>query len=626
MAGTGRNLRGNFPWDIVAEPSPAKSRGKKQAQSGQAVVAESQAAASTAQATRISNMGDQIYASLPERVKAESTAAWAQCDGQLEGITLAQTLGAASMLKMLPEVRQRVHPAIQGNGEVQEVEVSGILATLTRESASEIFCSLDKGLNLNSNDLLLSGSIRFKPRMTREDGTGLGEFVTMAVQGVPISDKMIASLNGGESDLTKTWDVKPMLPRADRLSQPMLLLNVTGPNLNMLNLLVAAGLSKPDLEHLIMWQLNEAVGKPAVTEVCFQDTIKKTVLDDNGRSQHYPMAVDFNKHGKALVVCRAPADIEDILTKTKYRLEINCGQILDVPELHKLSLTLMLDRRFSFEQREELMSAKVTHAIKCVREARKEISANAAVEQLDIVQVKLSVVFRDGQRSSCREMTCNAASKHLKQFLGGEPFGIWAVVLQEDPGTGNVYWNGDTHIVVQGTTRAAALERRLRTGISGGALDRTSPITSVRCAKGETPKTSKVQASPARNQGEALQNATTDDLQNCIARALFANPAMCVTLPAKTKQGSPVQWVARPAAEGRAAIKQTTLDDLPDLEQGMQMDNPDVRLLLRDAGLQYSAGQLFAGLMTMARDEVLEMVVSEDEETYQLSSSAHYAK
>jgi hypothetical protein len=84
--------------------------------------------------------------------------------------------------------------------------------------------------------------------------------------------------------------------------------------------------------------------------------------------------------------------------------------------------------------------------------------------------------------------------------------------------------------------------------------------------------------------------------------------------------------VARPAAEGRAAIKQTTLDDLPDLEQGMQMDNPDVRLLLRDAGLQYSAGQLFAGLMTMARDEVLEMVVSEDEETYQLSSSAHYAK
>jgi hypothetical protein len=335
MAGTGRNLRGNFPWDTVAEPSPAKSKGKKQAQSGQAVVAESQSAASTGQATRISNTGDQIYASLPERVKAESTAAWAQCDGQLEGITLAQTLGAAFMLKKLPEVRQRVHPAIQGNGEVQEVEVSGILATLTRESASEIFCSLDKELNLNPSDLLLSGSILFKPRMTREDGTGLGEFVSMAVQGVPISDKMIASLNGGESDLTKTWDVKPMLPRADRLSQPMLLLSVTGPNLNMLNLLVAAGLSKPDLERLIMRQLNEAVGKPAVTEVCFQDTVKKTVLDDNGRSQHYPMAVDFNKHGKALVVCRAPADIEDILTKTKYRLEINCGQILEVPEFHK---------------------------------------------------------------------------------------------------------------------------------------------------------------------------------------------------------------------------------------------------------------------------------------------------
>ena len=101
---------------------------------------------------------------------------------------------------------------------------------------------------------------------------------------------------------------------------------------------------------------------------------------------------------------------------------------------------------------------------------------------------------------------------------------------------------------------------------------------------------------------------------------------MFATLPAKTKQGSSVQWLARPAAEGRAATKQTTLDDLPDLEQGMQTENPDVRLLLQDAGLQYTAGQLFTGLMTLAKDEVLEMVMSEDEQTYQLSSSIHYAK
>jgi hypothetical protein len=308
--------------------------------------------------------------------------------------------------------------------------------------------------------------------------------------------------------------------------------------------------------------------------------------------------------------------------------EINCGKILGVHGLNKLSLTLTLDQRFSFEQREDLMSAKVDHAIKCVRDARKAISTTAAVEQLDVVQTKLSVAFRDGQRSSCREMNCSVASKHLMQFLGGESHGIWAVVLQEEPGTGLVYWNGDTHIIVQGTTRATALERRLRTGISGGALDPTSPIASVKCAKGETPKTSKVQASPERNlpQGAALRTATTDDLQTCIARALFENPAMFATLPAKTKQGTPVQWVARPATEGRAAIKQTTLDDLPDLEQGMETENPDVRLILQDAGLQYSAGQLFAGLMTLARDEVLEMGMSEDERTYQLSSSIHYAK
>ena len=496
---------------------------------------------------------------------------------------------------------------------------------MNRERASEIFCSLDEGLN--PTDLLLSGSILLKPKMTREDGKGFGEFVSMTVSGVPISNKMIASLNSGENAQITTWDVRPMLSRADRLGQPMLRLSVTGPNLDMLNLLAAAGLSKPDLEHLIMWQLNEAVGTSAVIEVCFQDSIKKTVLDDNSRSQHYPMAVDFIEHGKAVVVCRDTADIENILTKTKYMPEINFEKILGVHGLHKLSLTLMLDRRFSFEQREDLMIAKVNHAIKCVRAARKEISADAAVEQLDVVQAKLSVVFRDGQKSSCREMDCSVASKHLMQFLGGESHGIWAVVLQEEPGTGLVYWNGDTRIIVHGTTRATALERRLRTGISGGALDRTSPIVSVKCAKGETPKTSKVQASPAeRNQGAALRTATTEDLQTCIARALFENPAMFATLPAKTKQGSPVQWLARPAAEGRAATKQTTLDDLPDLEQGMQTENPDVRLLLQDAGLQYTAGQLFTGLMTLAKDEVLEMVMSEDEQTYQLSSSIHYAK
>ena len=78
MAGTGRNLRGNFPWETAAEPSPARSRAKKQPQGGQAAVAESQAAASAAKADKISNMGDQIYASLPESVEAESTAAWEQ--------------------------------------------------------------------------------------------------------------------------------------------------------------------------------------------------------------------------------------------------------------------------------------------------------------------------------------------------------------------------------------------------------------------------------------------------------------------------------------------------------------------------------------------------------------------
>jgi hypothetical protein len=145
MAGTGRNLRGNFPWDTAAETSPARSKARKQPQGGQAVVAESQAAASAAKATELSNTGDQIYANLPESVKAESTAAWVQCEGQLEGITLAQTLGAVSMLKRLPEVRKCVHPEIQGNGEVQAVEINGIPATMTRERASEIFCSLDEG-------------------------------------------------------------------------------------------------------------------------------------------------------------------------------------------------------------------------------------------------------------------------------------------------------------------------------------------------------------------------------------------------------------------------------------------------------------------------------------------------
>ncbi len=56
----------------------------------------------------------------------------------------------------------------------------------------------------------------------------------------------------------------------------------------------------------------------------------------------------------------------------------------------------------------------------------------------------------------------------------------------------------------------------------------------------------------------------------------------------------------------------------------METDNPDVRLILREAGMQYTGPQLFDALITLLRDELIEMEISDVERTYQLSSSTHY--
>jgi hypothetical protein len=548
---------------------------------------------------------------------------------QLSDLSEQQLLGGVEAMKALENVKLRVHPEVKGGGELQTLEIHGLPSELSPDRAAALLCSLDPTLDPVS--IMSNGQLMLKSKMTHESGRGFGEYVYMTVTNIPVSDKMITSLNKGENAQVANWNIRPAMSQSDRSAQPMLMMKVAAPDRAILELLVAAGMSKPDLEHLIMWQLNSIVGKTAVVEVFFQDTIKKSAVDDNGHIQNYPVAIDFSQHGKAVVVCSEDADIELLIarTPTKFVLDVNWGTVLGVPLLSKLSISFMLDRKFSFEARESKMNLQLDTAVQRARELLAKINPAAAKGPLNVIQVKLAVTFVDGHKRRCREMQNHDASQLLMQTLGGQPFGVFAAVLAADPATCRVYWDGTTHIIMQGgpqgDLKASALVRRLGKGVDGRTIDTTSPIMTIRSARNETPKISQVHVRPDDAASQpAARAATTDAVQHCIAQALFASPGTFATLPVKTKQGAPIQWVTAPRAGERAATKQTELDDLPDLDAGMQTDSPDVRLILREAGLQYTGPQLFAALMTLLRDGVIEMEMSDDEQTYQLCSSTHY--
>jgi hypothetical protein len=66
-----------------------------------------------------------------------------------------------------------------------------------------------------------------------------------------------------------------------------------------------------------------------------------------------------------VAVCGEEEDFELVLARTNFVIDVNLGEILlvDAASLTNFSLSLVLDRRFSFAHREHLMTSQLESAI-----------------------------------------------------------------------------------------------------------------------------------------------------------------------------------------------------------------------------------------------------------------------
>jgi hypothetical protein len=290
-----------------------------------------------------------------------------------------------------------------------------------------------------------------------------------------------------------------------------------------------------------------------------------------------------------------------------------------VPDSPQLSLSIAPN--INFQDREKLQANAVHQAIS--RASRRKVG-NGALYQ---IEVQLNLKFREGTATEMRNRTNHTnAELELVQALGGGAARILAVAFPLHPESNYVNWFGKTIIIVQGEVMAQFLVRNLSTSIF--PLDNKIQRISVQKESGG-PTVSLIRQADAHPTASTTKRAATkQQIRHVLLENLFeemdGEPA---TLPAKTKDGQEVEWRDVPATEGRRAIAQTSLDQLPDVADGDGLSR-DVRSILGDAKmtekLEITSAMLFGALESLVEDRLLVIELSEDGNDYHLYSAVRY--
>jgi hypothetical protein len=242
------------------------------------------------------------------------------------------------------------------------------------------------------------------------------------------------------------------------------------------------------------------------------------------------------------------------------------------------------------------------------------------------VQARLQFDYKEGMRYTAFNGTSRKpAEEELKSLLGDAPLGILTVAMSQNPDSLLVQWNDEMiSIYVQGTDLTHNLIDRLRAGIrapSRGA-GTTTLIKLVKLEKNTNPTTTTIRSvAGAAARPATMALATVADLEAAIVKGVFSSD-QTVMFPAKTSNDVAIVWASQPATATEAAVTQTTMEQLPMV---CHVDGfRDLREVLADSALEYTAAVLLQALMNLMMNKSLVLETSDDESHYLLFSTRKY--
>jgi hypothetical protein len=526
-------------------------------------------------------------------------------------------------LQQRPEIITKLSGQISGMGQMQAIEVLNVKVSCTGRELLELIQRLDSE-TLSADDL--SEEAMRDPTIANADGQGLSPHTTLRLN-LPVSDKMLSTLGSGGLEGMEEWYFRPDRPRADRGDLPGVAMKPTDGSRKALALLRAAGMPKVQIEQLVRSELNrrlertEAAG--TVVEVFFYDTKDRTVVDEKRQVRNIRGAVDFAELGRGLITLKNKEHESFVIQHlASSALDFTLGDALGVPALDQFRFVFPIVRRFSGKHRAELAQTYL-HAAEERAKAFLMPGAGAMMR----VQAQLHFDYKDGMRYKAFNGTSRKpAEEELKSLLGGAPLGILTVAMSQCPDSLKVQWNDEISIYVQGTDLTNSLIDRLRAGIrapSRGAST-TTLIKLVKLEKNSQPSTTTITQRPAagaaaRPASKAL--ATVADLEAAIVQGVFGSD-QTVMFPANTSKGEAIVWAPQPATTTEAAVPQTTMEQLPAVcpNDGFR----DLREVLSDTALEYTAAVLLQALMNLMTNKSLVLETSDDESHYLLFSTRKY--
>ena len=506
---------------------------------------------------------------------------------------------------------------------MQAIEVLNVKVSCTGREILELIQQLDP--ETLSVDALSEEAMR-DPTIANADGQGLSPHTTLRLK-LPVSDKMLSTLGTGGLEGMEEWYFRPDRPRADRGDLPGVAIKPTDGSRKALALLRAAGMPKVQVEQLVRTELNrrlehtEAAG--TVVEVFFYDTKDRTVVDEKRQVRNIRGAVDFAELGRGLITLKNKEHESFVIQYlASSALDFTLGDALGVPALDQFRFVFPIVRRFSGKHRAELAQTYLH-----VAEERAKAFLMQGAGAMMRVQAQLHFDYKEGMRYKAFNGTSRKpAEEELKSLLGDAPLGILTVAMSQCPDSLKVQWNDEISIYVQGTDLTHSLIDRLRAGIrapSRGAST-TSLIKFVKLEKNTHPSTTTITqrsaaGAAARPASKAL--ATVADLEAAIVTGVFSSD-QTVMFPAKTSNDAAIVWASQPATATDAAITQTTMEQLPMVchNDGFR----DLREVLADSALEYTAAVLLQALMNLMTNKSLVLESSDDESHYLLFSTRKY--
>jgi hypothetical protein len=527
----------------------------------------------------------------------------------------------AAAVQQRPEVVTKISGQICGMGQRQTVEILNVQAKLTAPEILQLIHRLDPATIFV--DELVHDTTK-DPPLTNVNGKGLSSYTTMRIADLPVSDKMLSTLQQGGLAGMEEWYFRPHQPRLSHSDLPGVAIKATDGSRTLLALLKAAGLSKVQIEQLVLSMLNKrlegTVAAGTVTDVFFFDTKDRMVVDDKNQMRNSRSAADFAEVGRGLVTLKEKEHEGIVVQHLDSQLDFTLGEALDVPALDQIRAVFPVTRRFSGKLRAELAQ---TAQLTAEEKAKKSLIPGGGA--MVRVQVQVNYDFRDGKRTEALKKTpVRKAEREIKALLGDAPRGILAVAMTVCPDSLTVQWRDELSIYVQGPDLAQTLITRLRTGIRRAerGADPTDVIKSMRMVNTALPTVMTItQKQAARPDSAARTLASVAELEEAIAIGVFESDRT-VMFPIQTRENTAIIWTSQPGTETEDALQQTTLEQLQDV---CFMDGfTDLRQVLDDKALEYNAAVLLKALMNLIGSKSLLAETSDDETHLLLFSARKY--